>query len=94
MNGDYSRESSVTSMLKELKWSILKQRRTNTKMVMMYRIVHHLIAIPSQIALLLQPPEQQEAMTKNSKYHSREYRATKTHTSLQRPKHGIACQQS
>jgi hypothetical protein len=33
VNGDYSRESSVTSMLKELKWPTLQQRRTNTKMV-------------------------------------------------------------
>jgi hypothetical protein len=49
--GDYSRESSVTSMLKELKWPTLQQRRTNTKVVMMYRIVHHLIAIPSQMYL-------------------------------------------
>jgi hypothetical protein len=37
--GDYSRESGVTSMLKELKWPTLQQRRTNTKMVVMYRIV-------------------------------------------------------
>ena len=43
--------------------------------------------------LLLQPPEQQEAMTKNFKYHSPEYRATKTHTSLQQSEHGITCQQ-
>ena len=50
-HGDYSRESSVTSILKELKWPTLQQRRTNTKMVMMYRIVHHLIAIPSQMYL-------------------------------------------
>jgi preprotein translocase subunit SecE len=42
------RENSVTSMLKELKWPTLQQRRTNTKMVMMYRIVHHLIAISLQ----------------------------------------------
>jgi hypothetical protein len=42
VNGDYSRENSVTSMLKELKWPILQKRRTNTKMVIMYRIVHHL----------------------------------------------------
>ena len=38
-------------MLKELKWPTLQQRRTNTKVVMMYRIVHHLIAIPSQMYL-------------------------------------------
>jgi hypothetical protein len=35
-------------MLKELKWPTLQQRRTNTKMVMMYRIIHHLIAISLQ----------------------------------------------
>ena len=51
VNGDYSRKSSVASMLKELKCPTLKQRRINTKMVMMYRIVHHLIAIPSQMYL-------------------------------------------
>ena len=48
---NFSRESSVTSMLKELKWPTLQQRRTNTKVVMMYRIVHHLIAISSQMYL-------------------------------------------
>ena len=63
-------------------------------MVVMYRTVHHLISISSHICtLLLQPPEQQEAMTKNFKYHSPEYRATKTHTSLQQSEHGITCQQ-
>jgi hypothetical protein len=36
-------------MLKELKWPILQQRTTNTKLFMMYRIVHHLIAIPLQM---------------------------------------------
>ena len=29
VNGDYSRESSVTSMLNEPKWPALQQRRTN-----------------------------------------------------------------
>jgi hypothetical protein len=39
VNGDNSKESSVTSMLSEPKWAALQQRRTNIKMVMMYRIV-------------------------------------------------------
>lgn len=39
VNGDYSRDSSVTSMLNEPKWPALQQRRTNIKMIMMYRIV-------------------------------------------------------
>ena len=51
VSGDYSSESSATSMLKKLKYPPLQQRRTNTKMVMMYRIIHHLIAIPSQMHL-------------------------------------------
>jgi hypothetical protein len=51
VNGDYSRESSATSMLKKLKCPPLQQRRTNTKMVLMYRIIHHFIAIPSQMHL-------------------------------------------
>jgi hypothetical protein len=38
-------------MRKEIKWPTLQQRRTNAKMVMMYRIVHHLIAISSQMYL-------------------------------------------
>jgi hypothetical protein len=38
-------------MLKKLKCPPLQQGRTNTKMVMMYRIIHHLIAIPSQMHL-------------------------------------------
>ena len=88
-----TQEKAVTSMLMELKWPTLQQRRTNTKMVMMYKIVHHLIATSSQMYLTLQPPEQQETMTKNFKYHSPEYRATKTHTSLQQSEHGITCQQ-
>jgi len=43
MNGDYLRENSAKSMLKKLKWPTLQQRRTNTNMIMMYRILHHLI---------------------------------------------------
>ena len=94
MNGDYSKESSVTSMLKELKWPTLQQRRTNTKMVMMYRIVHHLIAIPSQ--MYLTPATTRTTRGHDQKFqvrHSPEYRATKTRTSLQQSGHGITCQQ-
>ena len=39
VNEDYSRESSVTSMLNKPEWPELQQKRTNIKMVMMYRIV-------------------------------------------------------
>ncbi|XP_072022868.1 uncharacterized protein [Amphiura filiformis] len=43
---DYSRESSVTSMLNDLGWESLQQRRAISKATMMYRIVNHLIDIP------------------------------------------------
>jgi len=93
VNGDYSRESSATSMLKELKWPTLQQRRTNTKMVMMYRIVHHLIAIPSQIYLT-------PVTIRTTRGHDQKFeipfsriQSHKTHTSLQQSEHGIPCQQ-
>ncbi|XP_072023008.1 uncharacterized protein [Amphiura filiformis] len=43
---DYSRESSVTSMLNYLGWESLQQRRAISRATMMYRIVNHLIDIP------------------------------------------------
>ena len=44
---DWGRLSSVTAMLNELGWQSLAQRRLNSKLIMMYRITHHLIAIPA-----------------------------------------------
>jgi len=44
---DYGRMSSVTTMLEELKWKSLEQRRLASKTTMMYRIVNGLIDIPS-----------------------------------------------
>ena len=40
--GDYHTTSSVTTMLKNLNWNTLQERRAQTKAVMMYRIVNHL----------------------------------------------------
>ena len=40
-----SRESSVTTMLEELKWDSLEHRRAMAKVTMMYRITNHLIDI-------------------------------------------------
>ena len=42
----YSQTSSVTSMLDTLQWSSLEERRARCKAVMMYRIVHGLVAVP------------------------------------------------
>ena len=46
VKGDYERTSSVTSMLTDLHWNILQERRMQVKSAMLYRIVHTLVAIP------------------------------------------------
>lgn len=51
VNGDYSTYSSVSKMIKDLNWPLLQQRRQNMKLIMMYKIVYNLIAIPSQVYL-------------------------------------------
>ena len=43
---DYSRESSVTTMLQDLGWNSLQHRRDIAKVTMMYRITNKLITIP------------------------------------------------
>ena len=43
---DYRQKSSVTKMLQTLQWQTLQERRAHSKIIMMYRIVHRLVAIP------------------------------------------------
>ncbi|MCG8075849.1 MAG: reverse transcriptase family protein, partial [Candidatus Thiodiazotropha taylori] len=45
VSGDYRRTSSVGAMLDSLGWDSLQLRRTQTKAIMMYRVVHGLVAI-------------------------------------------------
>ena len=45
--GDYRQESSVTAMLQHLHLDSLQTRRRRARATMMYRVVNHLIAIPS-----------------------------------------------
>jgi hypothetical protein len=51
--GDYRRTSSVSSMLHQRKWDDLITRRQQSKVTMLYRVIHQLVAIPS--APYLQP---------------------------------------
>ena len=44
---DFKSTSSVTPMLRQLQWSTLQERRAQTQVVMMYRIVYHLVDISS-----------------------------------------------
>ena len=44
--GDYSRRSSVSSMLHCLEWPTLQERRLCSRLAMMYKIRHGLVDIP------------------------------------------------
>ena len=39
------RKSSVSSMIAELKWPSLEERRTRARLILVYKAVHHLVAI-------------------------------------------------
>ena len=43
---DFARTSSVTSMLNNLNWPLLQQRRDIAKVIMFYKIINNLISIP------------------------------------------------
>jgi hypothetical protein len=46
---DYQTTSSVSTMLSQLQWTTMQERRAQAKACMMYRVVNQLIDIPSQI---------------------------------------------
>ena len=46
--GDWRQTSSVTNMLQELKWRSLALRRADARLIMLYKILHGMVAIPVQ----------------------------------------------
>ena len=52
VTADYHRRHSVTLMLNQLQWQTLLQRRTHSKVTMLYRIHHQLVAIPATLDTL------------------------------------------
>ena len=44
---DYNNTSSVTTMLNTLQWPSLETRREKQRLVLMYKIVHGLVAVPA-----------------------------------------------
>ena len=52
VTGDYRTTSSVTRMLEALQWTELQQRRKRAKVIMLYRIVNHLVAISPEPYLI------------------------------------------
>ena len=49
---DYRYTSSVTAMLKDLNWGPLDQRYIDSRLMMMYKVTYHLIAIPASLYLV------------------------------------------
>jgi hypothetical protein len=47
VKADYDLRHSVTKMLQELKWQTLHERRAHNKVIMLFKITHGLVAIPS-----------------------------------------------
>jgi hypothetical protein len=45
---DYKRTSSVTTMMNELGWKPLNERRKEQRLVLLFKIVNDLVAIPAQ----------------------------------------------
>ena len=51
VQNDYTRKANITNMMTELKWQPLQHRRTADRLVLLYKITHYLVAIPSLIYL-------------------------------------------
>ena len=51
VKSDWRQTSSVTGMLQELGWRTLALRRADARLVMLYKIVHGMVAVPSQFYL-------------------------------------------
>ena len=46
VKNDYRRHSSVTSMLNDLNWTPLHERRRENRLLMLFKILNNLVAIP------------------------------------------------
>jgi hypothetical protein len=45
------RSSSVTAMMESLKWTPLAERRRELRLILLFKIVNDLVAIPTDITL-------------------------------------------
>ena len=55
---DWHRQSSVTERLHHLNWPSLQYCRSQSKVIMLYRICHNLVAIPYSAPYFIQPNHQ------------------------------------
>ena len=52
VSGDYRQRSSVTAMMREMKWEPLAERRTKARLIIMYQIINGKVAVPVDPELL------------------------------------------
>ena len=56
----YHNTSSVTEMLRTLNWSTLEKRRIRTRIIFLYKLIHHLVAIyPTNLLIQSDPRTRQ-----------------------------------
>ena len=48
VKNDYTRQSSVTAMMDDLRWKPLQHRRRESRLILFYKIVNNLVAIPPE----------------------------------------------
>ena len=70
VHNNYDYTSSVTNMLNQLKWPPLAERRLKTRLILFYKVIHCLVAIPSHIL------EQTDSRTRQN--HTQTYRHIQT----------------
>lgn len=51
VTGDYNRTSSVTSMMADLNWETLAERRAKAQVTLLYKITYELVDIPCRVYL-------------------------------------------
>ena len=70
INNDYSRTSSVTDMITKLDWKPLHERRRENRLILMYKIVNDLIAIPAETHITKNTGKTRSSTTNKIKVYS------------------------
>ena len=63
---NYGRKSSVTAMTKALGWETLQLRRAKARVVLFYKVIHNLVAVPFGTYCSLAPPGGQRTRATHS----------------------------
>ena len=63
---NYSWSTSVTGLINDLNWQNLQTRRSNLKLIMMFKITHNLVSIPNSHYLI--------PCTSSTRHHSSTYK--------------------